>query len=213
MPVKIWWGGGSSCTSRVVTTLGARRPPWPILSSGGPPSIPSRSSAACAASLRPSGSTRSSAAPAARGGIAAACRPTPSPGWSSPWPCSPTTPSPRRSAPPDPADSAFVKARRRLGVAPLRGLFREAASGLAPESLPGVRCRRWQLMGIGGTTFNLPDTPANERAFGRPSNQRSPAAYPQLRVLAHGSYLSKVYPSYAARKADRDGVVVRVIEY
>jgi hypothetical protein len=36
---------------------------------------------------------------------------------------------------------------------------------------------------------------------------------PVLRVLADGSYLSKVYPSYRDRRADRHGIWVRVIEY
>jgi hypothetical protein len=35
---------------------------------------------------------------------------------------------------------------------------------------------------------------------------------PQRR-LADGSYLAKVYPSYHARRQDRDGILVRVIEY
>lgn len=85
---------------------------------------------------------------------------------------------------PDPDDSTFVKARRRLGVAPLREMFRQAAAGLAPDGLPGTHYRRWRLMGIDGTTFNLADTPENDRAFGRPKNQRSPGAFPQVRVLA-----------------------------
>lgn len=34
-----------------------------------------------------------------------------------------------------------------------------------------------------------------------------------LRHLADGSYLAKVYPRYQARRQDRDGILVRVIEY
>lgn len=192
---------------------------------------------------------------------------------------------------PEPDDSAFTKARRRLGVTPLRELFRQVAAGRAAAGTPGAFYRSWRLMGIDGTTFDMPDTPANERVFGRGGNQRSPNAFPQVRVLAlcelgthaisdialrpirgseqamapgllrslepntlllwdrgffsfdliesvcqrrahllarvktkqlifrrrevlaDGSYLSKVYPSYHARRADRDGRVVRVIEY
>lgn len=36
---------------------------------------------------------------------------------------------------------------------------------------------------------------------------------PKLRRLPDGSYLSKIYPSSAARAADRHGVLVRLIEY
>jgi Insertion element 4 transposase N-terminal/Transposase DDE domain len=36
---------------------------------------------------------------------------------------------------------------------------------------------------------------------------------PKLRRLPDGSYLSKIYPSSKARAADRDGILVRLIEY
>lgn len=192
---------------------------------------------------------------------------------------------------PEPDESAFCKARQRLGVAPLRELFRHVARPLASASTPGAFYRRWRLMGIDGTTFDMPDTPANERIFGRGGNQRSPNAFPHVRVLAlcelgthalcdialrpfrgseqemvahllpslqpdmlllwdrnffgyklvhsvlaqgshllarvktsqllfqrlqtlpDGSYLSKIYPSFRDRHADRNGRVVRIIEY
>jgi hypothetical protein len=191
----------------------------------------------------------------------------------------------------EPDDSAFAKARQRLGVAPLRELFREVARPLAAPGTPGVFYRSWRLMGLDGTTFDMPDTPANERIFGRGGNQRSANAFPQVRVLAlcelgthaicdialrpirgseqemvphllpslhpgmlllwdrnffgfhliesvlergcrllarvktsqlvfqrlqdlsDGSYLSKVYPSYPDRVHDRNGRIVRIIEY
>ena len=192
---------------------------------------------------------------------------------------------------PEPDDSAFSKARQRLGVTPLRELFRDVAQPLAAPGTPGAFYRSWRLMGIDGTTFDMPDTPANERIFGRGGNQRSPNAFPQVRVLAlcelgthaicdialrpirgseqamvphllrslkpdmlllwdrgffgfqliesvlgtgshllarvkasqlifqrledlpDGSYRSKIYPSYADRRHDRHGRIVRIIEY
>jgi hypothetical protein len=84
----------------------------------------------------------------------------------------------------EPDDSTFTRARQRLGVAPLRELFREFAGSLAPPDTPGVFYRCWRLMGIDGTTFDMPDTPANAKIFGRGGNQRSPNAFPQVRVLA-----------------------------
>ena len=84
----------------------------------------------------------------------------------------------------EPDDSAFTKARQRLGVAPLRELFRDVARPLAVPGTPGAFYRSWRLMGIDGTTFDMPDTPENERIFGRGGNQRSPNAFPQVRVLA-----------------------------
>lgn len=85
---------------------------------------------------------------------------------------------------PEPVDSAFTKARARLGVRPMRLLFDEVSANLAPTGLPGVCYRRWRLMGLDGSEFDMPDTPANEKVFGRHNNQRSPAAFPQLRILA-----------------------------
>jgi len=85
---------------------------------------------------------------------------------------------------PEPDESTFTKARRRLGVATLRLLFHAIASSLAPAGTPGVFYRSLRLMGIDGTVLDMPDTPANERIFGRGGNQRSPNAFPQVRVLA-----------------------------
>jgi Insertion element 4 transposase N-terminal/Transposase DDE domain len=192
---------------------------------------------------------------------------------------------------PEPDESAFTKARQRLGVAAMRELFREVAGPMATPGTPGAFYRGWRLMGIDGTTFDMPDTPENERVFGRGGNQRSPNAFPQVRVLAlcelgthaicdialrpicgseqamvphllrslhagmlllwdrgffgfnliesvlgrgchllarvktsqlifkrletlsDGSYLTKIYPSYPDRLHDRNGRIVRIIEY
>lgn len=192
---------------------------------------------------------------------------------------------------PEPDESAFTKARQRLGVAPLRLLFRDLAVPLAAPGTPGAFYRGWRLMGIDGVTFDMPDTPQNARIFGRGGNQRCPGAFPQVRVLAlcelgthaicdvalrpfrgseqamvphllrslrpdmlllwdrnffgfeliasvlqrgghllarvqssrliftrlrdlpDGSYLSKIYPSYPDRLRDRNGRIVRIIEY
>lgn len=84
----------------------------------------------------------------------------------------------------EPDESAFTKARRRLGVAVFRELFLEFARPIATSTTPGAFYRHWRLMGIDGTTFDMPDTPANALVFGRGSNQRSPNAFPQTRVLA-----------------------------
>jgi len=193
---------------------------------------------------------------------------------------------------PEPDESTFTKARRRLGIATLRQLFEEIAHGcLAPVGTPGVFYRSLRLMGIDGTVLDMPDTPQNVRIFGKGSNQRSRNAFPQMRVLAlcelgthtvcdfafrpinhseqamvpklmrslhpgmlllwdrnffsfeliqkvlargshllarvktsqlifqrlrdlpDGSYLTKIYPSFHDRAKDRNGRVVRLIEY
>jgi hypothetical protein len=85
---------------------------------------------------------------------------------------------------PEPTDSAFSQARRRLGVAPLRQLFLETARPIATHQTIGASRRSWRLMGLDGTTLDLPDTPANARAFGRPRTGRAEGAFPQVRLLA-----------------------------
>jgi hypothetical protein len=85
---------------------------------------------------------------------------------------------------PEPTDSAFSQARRRLGVAPLRHLFLETARPIATHETRGASYRGWRLMGIDGTTLDLPDTPENARTFGRPTSGRADGAFPQVRLLA-----------------------------
>jgi hypothetical protein len=85
---------------------------------------------------------------------------------------------------PEPTDSAFSQARRRLGVAPLRHLFLETARPMATHQTVGAFYRGWRLLGIDGTTLDLPDTPENARTFGRPTTGRAEGAFPQVRLLA-----------------------------
>ena len=90
---------------------------------------------------------------------------------------------PAADAPP-PAESAFAQARSRLGVRPMRELFDAVARPMATQQTVGASYRGWRLMAIDGTTLDLPDTPANARAFGRPRTDRADGAFPQLRLLA-----------------------------
>ena len=85
---------------------------------------------------------------------------------------------------PDPVESAFCQARGRLGIPPLRHLFDSVARPMATHETIGATYRGWRLMGIDGTTLDLPDTPANARVFGRPGGGRGDGAFPQLRLLA-----------------------------
>src|SRR5205823_2569216 len=68
-----------------------------------------------------------------------------------------------------PVKSAVSQARRRLGPRPLFLLFRRLAGPIAPDGLPGAFLFGLRLMAIDGSTLDLPDTPENDRAFGRPS--------------------------------------------
>lgn len=192
---------------------------------------------------------------------------------------------------PTPSRSALCQGRQRLGIGPIRRLHQRIVRPLAQAGTRGAFYHGYRLMGIDSTVCDLPDTEANEAAFGRPSGgHRGPGAFPQLRKvslvelgthvetafilkpcrrsetiaapallnclpadallltdrgffsyslwkralsrntkllcrvprgtlfepvehLRDGSFLAKIHPSTKARRHDRQGVLVRVIQY
>jgi hypothetical protein len=86
-----------------------------------------------------------------------------------------------------PGASALAEARERLGPEPLRVLFAKAARPLATPATRGAFWRGWRVMILDGTCLDVPDSPANQQAFGRPGNSRGqgqqPSAFPQVRVV------------------------------
>jgi hypothetical protein len=83
-----------------------------------------------------------------------------------------------------PPRSTFCEARPRPGLAPLRLLARDVVRLLGRPATPGAFYRGLRLMALDGFTVDLPDTPKNDQAFGRPGGHRAPGAFPQARVLA-----------------------------
>jgi hypothetical protein len=84
-----------------------------------------------------------------------------------------------------PSTPAIAKARARLGPEPLELLFRRSAGPLATEETRGAWYRGLRVLSLDGTTLEVPDTPANAAAFGRPPHSRGEqAAFPQVRLLA-----------------------------
>ncbi|MBI4805524.1 MAG: IS4 family transposase, partial [Desulfovibrio sp.] len=74
---------------------------------------------------------------------------------------------------------ALVHARERLRAGPLKLLYRETVENyLEPVPVTFHGLREWA---VDGSEFTVPDTPANEVAFGRHTCQRGDAAYPQVR--------------------------------
>jgi hypothetical protein len=99
-----------------------------------------------------------------------------------------------------PGRSTFCEARKSLGVAPLRELAYEVIElqGRAEDVhsfYSGMR-----LMALDSFVVDVADTPANERAFGRPKSGRAAGAFPQVRVLSlceagtHVLYRSLIKP-------------------
>jgi hypothetical protein len=83
-----------------------------------------------------------------------------------------------------PGRSTFCEARQRLGVAPVLQLAQQVVQLQATPQTPGAFYHGLRLMALDSFLVDLPDSPANARAFGRPGGGRSPAAFPQARVLA-----------------------------
>lgn len=84
-----------------------------------------------------------------------------------------------------PGKSAIFQARKRLGSAPLAGLFSRVARPLATDETPGAWLAGRRLVAMDGTCLDVADTPANDEHFGRPGagGRGEKAAFPQARVL------------------------------
>jgi hypothetical protein len=83
-----------------------------------------------------------------------------------------------------PGRTTLCEARKRLGIAPVRLLAEQVIQLQGPPETPGAFYRGMRTMALDGFVVDVPDTPANTRAFGRPGSRRAPAAFPQARVLA-----------------------------
>ena len=88
----------------------------------------------------------------------------------------------RRLIPSDwiPNRSTLCKARRRLGVGPLRLLFERLARPLATPDTPGAFYKGLRMVAMDGSVYNVPDSEANAKAFGYPSGGRGAGAFPQV---------------------------------
>jgi len=85
------------------------------------------------------------------------------------------------TAPPlAPGRSAFSYRREQIGVRPLAALFRLVCRPLATPRTKGAFAFGLRLVAIDGTKEEVPNTEANERAFGRNASQRGPAAFVQI---------------------------------
>jgi hypothetical protein len=86
---------------------------------------------------------------------------------------------------PTPKRSTLCMARQRLGVAPVRHLFGTVVHTLAQPTTPGAFYHNWRLMAFDGTVYDVPDSDANAKAFGRPTaGDRGDGAFPQIKKLS-----------------------------
>lgn len=84
-----------------------------------------------------------------------------------------------------PHRSSLCLARQRLGVAPVRHLFQATVRPVAQPERGGAFYRGFRLVAIDGVVYNIPDSEANDKAFGRPSGgDRGMGAFPQIRKVS-----------------------------
>lgn len=81
------------------------------------------------------------------------------------------------------SEAAICKARKKLGVEPLRELFEQLARPMATRATREAWFRRRRVVSIDGSSLHVQDSEANDRAFGRPQNAGRAAAYPMIRFL------------------------------
>ena len=85
---------------------------------------------------------------------------------------------------PSPTEAALTKARRRVGVRPLRALLDLLRGPAAAIAAGGVRWHGLLVCAIDGTTMSVADTPANLGVFGKQPGHHGGSGYPLLRMLA-----------------------------
>lgn len=89
-------------------------------------------------------------------------------------------------------ETAITKARKRLGYEVIERLYREVVKPIAARRSPGACFRSWRVVSLDGSTLEVADSDANEKAFGRPGASRGKSAYPQIRfvtLLENGTHV------------------------
>jgi Insertion element 4 transposase N-terminal/Transposase DDE domain len=79
--------------------------------------------------------------------------------------------------------SGISQARTRLGWETLKQLHDQLVQPIAVRNTQGAWYRQWRLVSLDGSTLDVADEQANEKAFGRPGASRGSSAYPQIRFV------------------------------
>jgi hypothetical protein len=81
-------------------------------------------------------------------------------------------------------NSGISQARTRLGWEVLRQLHDEVVKPIAVAATKGAWYRGLRLVSVDGSTLEVADEAANDKAFGRPGASRGMSAFPQLRFVS-----------------------------
>jgi hypothetical protein len=85
---------------------------------------------------------------------------------------------------PTTSEKALRDLRRRVGAAPLQGLFEVFAGPVAQPGTPGVRYRRFRTVAFDGcSSIRVPDTEQNRNRFGRARYRQAFAGYPMVMLM------------------------------
>lgn len=80
--------------------------------------------------------------------------------------------------------AAYCKARTRLPLPVLQALLRSVGSAVRPTMDTTGRWQGHRTFHIDGSSFSMPDTPALQKEFGQPGNQRPGCGFPVAHLLA-----------------------------
>jgi hypothetical protein len=84
---------------------------------------------------------------------------------------------------PVPSSSALTRARRRIGVTPLRELFTRLRGPRATAAMPGAFLAGLRLVSWDGTQLDVADSIANDAVFVPARNRRGAAAFGKVRLM------------------------------
>jgi len=80
--------------------------------------------------------------------------------------------------------SGISQARTRLGEKPVRQLYEQSVKPIATKETQGAFYREWRVVAMDGSTMEIPDTAANQEAFGRPASPSGgESAFPLIRIV------------------------------
>jgi hypothetical protein len=81
-------------------------------------------------------------------------------------------------------NSGISQARTRLGWEAMRQLYEKVVEPIARPSTRGAWYREWRIVSLDGSTLDVADEKANDKAFGRPVSGRGEGGFPQIRFAA-----------------------------
>lgn len=116
----------------------------------------------------------------------------------------------RRLLPTDtlPTRAALCLARQRLGIPPLRALFQSVVRPLTDGDVRGATFGGLRLLGIDSTKWNVPDTPANVAAFGRPTGGGGDGPFPQVHKVSLVELGSRAELAFLVKPHNRNEAVI-----